>query len=219
MERIGPYTFNPGGADEITSDTLQLADFIPSLNSSHSLIDIGSASGAIPLFLASRNINVKITAVEVLASRAKVLRSNVAANGLLRRISVLNKDYRTLAGEFTEGAFTHVVTNPPYMKKGTGRVSPDFERQVARTEVFGVLSDLVRVSAHLIGSDGGLYIILPVTRFTELLGEMRERGLRPVRLRYVHPRKGEPACRVLVEARRGTWVRSEPVDEPVFLLR
>ncbi|MFQ5480907.1 MAG: tRNA1(Val) (adenine(37)-N6)-methyltransferase [Thermodesulfobacteriota bacterium] len=217
MEKIGSYSFRQGGSDEITSDTLLLADFIPPLIASDSVIDIGAGCGALSLLLAAGNAEVKITAIEVLPGRAEVMRSNIKVNSLSRRLSVFNVDYRTISKKFPNGAFTHVVTNPPYMKKGTGRASPIFEREAARSEVFGGLRDLISVSAHLAGSGGGLYIIFPALRFTELLGELQSRGLRPVRVKFIHPRKEAPACRVLVEARHGPWDESEIVEGPVYL--
>lgn len=217
MEKIGLYSFEEGGLDEITSDTLLLADFIPSLSTGERVIDIGSGAGAIPLLLASRNPEVKITAVEILRERSDAARSNVEANGLSGRVSLLNTDYRGLAEKYPAGAFTHVVTNPPFVKQGSGRLSPVFERRVARSEVFGGLTDLIRVSSHLVGSRGGLYIIFTISRVTELLSEMKRAGLRPVRIKFVHPHKGAPACRVLVEARRGPQEQNEVKEKPIYL--
>jgi tRNA1(Val) A37 N6-methylase TrmN6 len=42
--------------------------------------------------------------------------------------------------------------------------------------------------------------ILPAARAQELVRGFGRRGLRPARTRFVHPRAGEPASRVLVEA-------------------
>ncbi|MFQ5354052.1 MAG: tRNA1(Val) (adenine(37)-N6)-methyltransferase [Thermodesulfobacteriota bacterium] len=217
MEKIGPYTFKEGGLDEITSDTLLLADFIPSLSASHNVIDIGSGAGAIPLLLASRNPGVKITAVEILRERADAARSNVEANGLSGRVTVINADYRGLAEKYPAGAFTHVVTNPPFVKQGSGRVSPVFERRVARSEAFGGLTDLIRLSSHLAGGRGGMYMVFTAERVTELLGALKDAGLAAVRIKFVHPCKGAPACRVLVEARQGLFEESGAVEEPIYL--
>jgi len=217
MEKIGPYSFKSGGSDEITSDTLLLADFIPPLTSAHRVIDLCSGAGAIPLILAYRNKEALITAVEIQASRGEAAAFNVRENGLTARISVLRADYRSLLGEFAAGAFTHVVVNPPFVKKGGGRLSPVFTRRAARSEVFGELRDLIPVTAHLAGNLGGIYIIFTLTRLSELLLELKTKGLRVNRIKYIHPQKGAPACRVLIEARRGLWRRDEVVEEPVYL--
>ncbi len=217
MEHIGTYTFKNGGFDEITSDTLLLADFIPPLSEADRVIDICSGSGAIALKLAYKNKKVSIIAVEILEERAAAARANIEANNLTERLSILNIDYRALTEKFPAGAFTHVVANPPFVKKGEGRLSPVFERRVARSEVFGELRDLIPVLTHLAGHVGGIYIIFTLSRLSELLVEMKDNGLRVKRLRFVHPFKGAPACRVLVEAQKGEWVRDEVLEEPLYL--
>lgn len=218
MEKIGPYTYEPAKFDEITSDTLRLAGFIPPLCASDSIIDIGTGSGALCLMLAGSNKDTPITGVEIQPPRVRAALHNVRSNGLSSQITILQRDYRTLATEFSEGAFTHVVSNPPYVKAGSGRVSPVQERQTARSEVFGGMSDLVMAASHLMGDAGSLFLIFPVSRQGELLEEFAKQDLSPVRLRFIHPKEGAPALRFLVEAVRDKFCdRSVVVEEPIIL--
>jgi len=218
MEKIGPYTYEPADFDEITTDTLQLAGFIPPLCASDSVIDIGTGSGALCLMLAASNKDTPITGVEVQPSRLNAALRNVKSNGLSSQITILGRDYRALSEEFTRGTFTHVVSNPPYVKAGSGRVSPIMERQAARSEVFGGIGDLVVAASHLMGDCGRLFLIFPLLRRAELLEELKNNGLSPVRLRSIHPKEGAPALRFLIEAVRDTSKkRSVVVEEHIDL--
>ena len=47
-----------------------------------------------------------------------------------------------------------VVANPPYMSPGTGRVSPNRQRAVARFELHGDVRDFCRVAARHLAPGG-----------------------------------------------------------------
>ncbi len=219
MKKIGPYTFEPAGLDAITTDTLLLADFIPPLAPSDSVLDIGTGSGALPLLLASRHKECQITGVEIQKERAGAAMRAVISNGLRERISILNKDYRSLGGVFPCGAFTHIIANPPFIKAGAGRVSPFKGRRVARSEVYGEVADLVRAAAYLMSDSGRFFLIFTAVRFKELLRELRDNALSPLRLRFIHTKKGAPASRVLVEAAKDSdgRKRAPMVEAPIVL--
>jgi tRNA1Val (adenine37-N6)-methyltransferase len=58
--------------------------------------------------------------------------------------------------------------------------------------------------------------IFPAARALELGAALRARDLAPARVRFVHPREGAPASRVLVEAERGG--RATLVVEPPLVV-
>ncbi len=219
MEKIGEFVYEPAKFDEITSDTLLLAGFIPTLSDTDALLDIGTGSGALPLMLAGRDKNTHITGVEIQEPRAEAARRAVVLNGLSSRVSIVHGDYRTLSGVFPKGAFTHIVSNPPYVRAGCGRGSPVIGRQAARSEVFGAIGDLVRVAEYLMGESGGLFLVFTAARFAELLQKLNENALSPVRLRFVHPKEGAPASRFLVEAVKDPQGKRALVVEGPIILR
>jgi len=218
MEKIGRFTYEPAPFDEITSDTLLFAEFIPPLFPKDNLIDLGTGSGALPLILISKNNDITITGLEIQSVRVESARKNARSNGLCANISIVEGDYRRVTALFPRGAFTHVVSNPPYVKAGCGRLGPEKGRNTARSEVYGGLSDLVRAAEHLIGESGRFFIIFTVSRFAELLRELNHNALSPVRVRFIHPKKGKPASRVLVEAVAVVDVKREPILETPIVL-
>lgn len=218
-EELGPYLFiqkKPG--HRLTVDSVLLSDFLPELKKTDSVVDLGAGTGAIPLILSYKTPVERITGVEVDPESATLARRNVTANGLQTRITILERDFRDLKDDFPEGSFTVVVSNPPYMKAGTGRVSPYRGRDAARCELHGGLKDLVAVSRHLAGKKGRIYFVFPVSRLFEMLGELKKAGLKTGRLRFVHTDEKRPAKLFLIEAGRGEGIDLK-IEEPLFLRR
>lgn len=216
IESLGPYFFIQRKAGHrLTNDSVALASFTAqSLTENDTVIDLGTATGAIPLLLSFKTNVRHITGVEVDEDSTMTARKNVEANGLSDRVNILNADYRTLVDIYPEGSFTAVVSNPPYTKAGTGRVSPKKERAVARSEVFGGLPDLVRVSSHLAGEAGRIFYVFPASRLSEMMEEAQRSGLQIRRLQFVHTAKEKAASLFLIELGR---LGGLLLEEPLFL--
>lgn len=136
---------------------------------------------------------------------------NLALNGLDslsnsgESVELIQGDWRGLKEVFPCGAFDIIFCNPPYVKAGSGRVSPFAGRALARAETAGTLRELVEISAYLAGPSGRVCYVYPEKRLADMLGALEENGLREVRLEYVHAdRSGEPR-RFLIEAARGDF--------------
>lgn len=215
VEELGPFLFmQEKRGQRLTGDPVMLVDFVLPLREGDRVIDLGTGTGAIPLLLSWKAPGARVTGVEVMAGPAAVASRNVEANGLARSVEIVRADFREL--EYPAGSFDLVVSNPPYVKAGSGRTGPDPVRTAARSEVHGGLRDLVRVSAHLAGGTGSVCCVYPVKRLDEMLCEFSSAGLRPVRLRFVHPGPGRAAELFLVEAARAGELTVEP---PLFIGR
>lgn len=201
LERLGPYFFLQKKAGQrLTNDTVSLSEFAAqTLTENDTVIDLGTATGALALLLASKTGAKSITGVEVDGKAFETATRNVETNGLGSRVSVINADYRSLPSLYSAGSFTAVVSNPPYTKAGAGRVSPDKERAAARSEVMGTLSDLVKVSMYLAGDSGKIFYVFPVARLSEMLEEAASSGLNVRRLRFLRTPAGKKASVFLVE--------------------
>jgi len=201
LENLGPYFFLQKKAGQrLTGDTVSLCEFAAqTLTENDTVIDLGTATGALLLLLASKTGAKSITGVEVDGKAFETATRNIDANGLAPRVSAVNVDYRTLPSLYPEGSFTAVVSNPPYTKAGAGRVSPVKERAAARSEVTGTLADLVKVSKYLAGDSGKIYYVFPVARLSEMLEEAALNGLGLRRLRFLRAAPGKKASVFLVE--------------------
>lgn len=213
--KIGPFTFlDEEEGHKLTSDPVLLSDFIGPLSEGDNLLDIGTGAGQILLLLAVNNPGARLTGVEVRERAIKLAEDNIKANGLSDSVTLIHSDYRRLKELLKKESFSVISSNPPYIKKNHGRTSPSEERAAARSEVYGTLGDLLDVADYLMSPDGRLSLIFPVKRFSELLVGLEKRGLKAVRLCFIHSRVGKNARLFLVEARRHGELT---VEEPVFL--
>ena len=183
-------------------DALLLARFV-TVKSRDQLIDLGAGNGTIALLLSHLYPAASITGLEVQPAMAERAKRSVALNGLQERVAIVMGDVRQISSLFASSSFDAVVSNPPFRKPTSGRISPDQEKQIARHEIKGALNDFVAAAVYLLRTKGRLALIYAAERAVELLIALCRAGLEPKRLRWVHSFAGDEALLVLVEAVKG----------------
>lgn len=176
-------------------------------------IDLGCGTGAVGFILLARDPAASGVGVEIQARLARLTARGIAKNGFEARFHVETGDVRALAGRL--GKFDLVATNPPYRPVGTGVLPPDAERSLANHEVSLALREWLDAAVKLTAPQGRLGVVFPADRLPELRAGLEGRGLGTIRLRLVIPQAGEPARRVLVEAR---WGRAALAEEPPLVV-
>jgi len=183
-------------------DAVLLAHFFTP-PSAEGILDLGCGCGVISLILAYRHPGVRLTALELQPKLAALARRNVAENGLVERIAIVEGDLRQSGGIFATGQFQRVVCNPPFYRSAAARPSLDPERQLARHEVTADLAEVVTAASRLLSPGGCVDLVYPAERAASLLAALRGVGLEPQRLQVVHGYPGAVAKLVLVEAVKG----------------
>jgi len=183
-------------------DALLLAHFV-TIKRRENIVDLGTGNGVIPLVLAYLHPSVTLTGVELQPAMIERARRNVQLNGLEKRVQILSGDVRAGAGLAAEASFDVAVCNPPYRRPGSGRISPNNEKQIARHETQGDLGDFLRAGAFLLRPKGRMAIVYSAVRSVDLLSAMREGRIEPKRMRMVHSFGGVEASLVLVEGVKG----------------
>jgi tRNA1Val (adenine37-N6)-methyltransferase len=179
------------------------------------IIDIGTGSCVIPMLLLQKFRVRKIVGVEVQYSLIEIARKNIALNNISDKVFLLKMDYRNLKAVFKKGVFDLVISNPPYVKRGCGRVSNKKERAIARMELIGSLEDLVAISSYLINKNGRICYIYPVARLKEILSVLEMNGLNPGRLRFIYSKRAKSSELFMVEA--SFEEKDLVIEEPLFL--
>jgi len=180
-------------------DAPLLADFIRTRPDDEAL-ELGTGNGVIPLLLSVKPFKT-ITAVEIQDGLAALARRNVELNGLIGRIEIVHADWRAFAPGRTYGL---IFSNPPYIKRATGFLSASAEKSTAKHELHGGIGEVMAKTAELLAPDGRACFVYPEKRRADLLAAAGESGLKPRRLRSVHPRQGEPPNLFLIELGRRT---------------
>jgi tRNA1Val (adenine37-N6)-methyltransferase len=179
-------------------DALLLADFV-TLKARDKFADLGTGSGVVPLILARREKSISILAVECQDTLAERAQRNVMLNHVVSKIKIVRGDVRQIGTIAQTESFDGVVCNPPYRKPGSGRLSPNDEKQIARHEINGALPDFLRAAALLLRGKGRIALVYGAGRVIDLLAAMRQLKLEPKRLRMVHSFAGAEASLILVE--------------------
>ena len=183
-------------------DPVLLNGFIPGVRNC-SVLDLGTGNGIIPLLLSARNQALSIAGVEVQQEMAERAGRTMQLNGLEASVRIVQGDIRDLPfGGLEVAAFDVVTANPPYREPGTGRVAADDERGMARHELAGGLDAFIRAAGSMLKSGGNFYVVYLAERLAELITGMASFDLEPKRLRFVHPREGQPARLVLAQGRK-----------------
>jgi tRNA1(Val) A37 N6-methylase TrmN6 len=189
----------PAAGYRVAIDPVLLAAAVPA-QGARTVLDAGAGVGAAALCLAARLPSVTVDGVELQAELAALFDANVAANGMAGRVHARRGDLFGYAGE--GGGYDHVMTNPPYQAAGRGRPAPSPSKRRSTVEDGFDLARWVDVCVGLLRPKGTLTIIHDAGRLVELLAALAPRT-GDVRILPLWPRRGQPARRVIVQARRG----------------
>jgi tRNA1Val (adenine37-N6)-methyltransferase len=196
-------------------DAIVLAHFCR-LRKGDQVIDLGTGHAVVPLLLARSGLASRIVGVEIQTTLVDMARRNIAINNMEKKITLIHRDVRDLAGCLEEASFDVAITNPPYCPVQAGRLNPDPQKAVARHEIHGSLQDMVRAAARLLRPKGRFYLVYPASRTVDMLLTLRESHLEPKRMQVVHSRSEDRAKLILAEAIKGG--RSELiVVSPLFV--
>jgi tRNA1Val (adenine37-N6)-methyltransferase len=193
--------YQPARGARMSLDPVLLAGFVtPPFGR---FLDIGCGAGPLSFLLLAGDPAATGVSVEIQSRLAALAMRGRAENGWETRLEIVEADVRALGARLGQATFDLVVTNPPYRTLDTSPPSPNRERALAHHEIALKLPEWVAISARVVRPGGRVAAVLPTQRSTELIETLAANGLRLARTRNVHPHAGEPASRLLVEARRG----------------
>jgi len=191
--------YQPASGYRFSIDSLLLANFVH-LNDGDEVIELGSGCGVISIILAKRYSSVKLIGVEIQEELHELAVENAKMNGVEDRVEFKQKDVRNIEDIFTENSLDVCVSNPPYRKKGSGRIPPNTGRAVARHELELILKELIGSAGYLLKEDGHMFLIQNAERFEELKSILEECDFSLCRMRFVHPFDGKVSDFVLIDA-------------------
>ncbi len=183
-------------------DPLLLCDFA-GMDVGEEAIDLGTGCGIMPLILGRKVAGGHLTGVECQSGMARLAERNVTLNGLCDRIAIWHRDILEVKEFLPASSFDLVIANPPYRKRGSGRVSPKPGRDHARHESTAQLADFLAAAKYLVKLTGRICFIYHPVRLMEFLVEAAALKLAPLRLRMVHGSMGAEARMFLVELVKG----------------
>lgn len=183
------------------------------------IADLGSSTGIVGLRAAQMRTACDVVLIDRDSAILALAQRNIAANGLGSRASCLQAD--CLAAPFApllRESFDCVLTNPPFFAAGTTRRSPskgDAHEMSPVSDPAGALDLWLRRATSLLQPDGRLVLIHRADALNALLASLTGR-IGGLTLKFVHPRAGAAAIRVLVSGTKGSR-KALSVLEPLIL--
>lgn len=179
-----------------TSDSVLLAKFVKA-KAGETVVDLGTGSGVIAIYLTSSTKAKKIIGVELQTDLAEMARRSVSLNKLEDKVEILNMNMKELNIQADV-----IVSNPPYKKAGA-ILNDNISRAIARHEIEINLEDLIKVVKKNLKFGGKFYISYDANRTAELIFELKKNGLEPKSLFYTYSQNGKEASLVFIKAVHG----------------
>lgn len=179
--------------------------------------ELGCGSGYITLELA-RRFFIDIKGIDILADSVTAAQENLLQNRNILKgtVEFIHCDIKEARERLGTNSFDFVVTNPPYYKTTSGRISPSKEKQIATSEYMHSFNEWIETARRLLKPFGILYLSFIPERLCECVETLRQNKLEPKILQFVHPQKEKPAAVILIRsikaAKSGLMVRP-----PLFL--
>lgn len=205
--------YQPTEGYRFSVDAIILAHFV-NLKRLNKAVDIGAGTGIIGMLLAKKYPGSEITMVEIQQELVEMAKNNILLNNLESRVKVYCMDAKV----FEEKGFDLLVTNPPFRRLGTGKISPKEEKAIARHELSLSVKDIAKIAQKILRHRGRLCMIHLPERLIDIIRIMSMYNLEVKRLRFVHSNISTEAKMVLIEAVKGGRI-SLKVEPPIFIYK
>ena len=156
---------------KITDDAILLSKFIKgyfdtnykNTREKKTFLEIGAGQGVISLLLSETAIVLKIFAVEIQEEIFEILKKNVEINKLNDKIIPINKNIKSIEGEYD-----FIFSNPPYKKISSGKMPRNETERVSKYEVVLTLEELILEIKRLLKNHGEFFVIVPNDRLNDV---------------------------------------------------
>lgn len=162
--------------------------------------ELGGGSGIISMLLLTREKLTTAISLEIQPEYAELVSRNAELNGLSDRLISVCADVRDYRGGCD---FDLVYTNPPYMRADSGKANLSDKKNIARHEINGGISDFCLSAKRLLKFGGTFLAVYRPDRLCDLIASMRDAGIEPKRMTFVHADQYSEPSMVLIEGKLG----------------
>jgi len=181
-------------------------------------IDLGTGTGIISLLLSAKTKAKEIIGLDLQDDLCEMAKRSVTYNNLLERIKIICGDIKKVDELFDKESFENVITNPPYMKNGSGFQSEDESIAMSRHEIMCGIEDVAKAAEYLLKDKGMLTMVHRPNRLVDVLSVLREHAIEPKTIRFVHPYSGKAPNLFLINAQKNTQPFLK-VEDPLVMRR
>lgn len=199
-------------------DSVILAHFCLSWKKAR-VLDLGCGCGVLGLILLYR-IPTHIQCIDGIDYQRGLIdlaKQNAIENNFGENYHLKYGDYINIGQYYQAESFSHVICNPPFYRKGSGRTSQNEEAFLARHQAKTSTADVVNTIAFVLQNRGTASLVFPADSAADLLVRLGSRNLTVKRLRpvYSYPEAAK-ASLILVECIKngGTGLS---IEQPLFV--
>lgn len=179
-------------------DAVLLSDFAKDIRA-FEMLDMCTGCGIVPVLLSGKTNIPKIFGLEIQEEVFEMAKRTVELNDLSERVFYEKGDIKEGHKIYGKRRFSLITCNPPYMPKGTAVENELTEKVIARHEVLCTLEDVIKSASELLKQQGHLVLVHKPTRLADILCLMRQYGIEPKRVRFVHKKTDAEPSLVLVD--------------------
>ena len=188
------------GVFPLSTDSVVLGDFIR-LPKQAKICDLGCGAGTLGLLLCGKDKLCQVTGIELQDEAYHISNLNISRNNFNHRFTMLHMDICDIKSQLPAGAFTHVVSNPPYFPLSGGNVARG-NQAIARAETNCSIEDICLGASWLLQSGGTFSLVHKPERLSDVFYALRKNRLEVKRLCFVKHRPDTVASMVLIEGKK-----------------
>ncbi|HEV3242384.1 MAG TPA: methyltransferase [Methyloceanibacter sp.] len=197
----------PKAGHRAGSDAVWLQAAVPAC-AGERVLDAGAGVGVAGLCLLSRCPQINVTAVDIDEEACALAEANAARNGFSGQFQAITADLTApaeslLAKGLVREGYDQVFANPPFHAEGTVRAASNAGRAEAHIMREGALEAWIRSLATFAAPKGRLILIHRPEALPDLL-PLLDRRFGAITLFPLFPKEGEPALRIILQARKGS---------------
>lgn len=160
-------------------DPVLLAASVPA-KGGDSVLEVGCGSGAASLCLAVRVLGSQVVGFDFQGDLIALAQESASLNGVSDRVTFHAADLLAALPPIAGQSFDHVMANPPFAKRGSGRVSPDPSKALASVEGAADLAAWVAFCVARVKAGGSLTFIHRLDRAGEVADLFCANGLKTI---------------------------------------
>jgi len=197
-----------------------LVSHFADIRKNEKILDLGTGCGVIGLILLFRHEGTisSLVGCEIQNNLVDIARKNSQENSYQDTFKIIHGDVVDTRQLFTPESFSLVISNPPFFLPGTGRISINKEKQIARHQDRKTLHHFLDSAAYCVKNRGKVVLVYPAEFSCELFGGMQSRNIEPKKIQYVfsYPEKNALAKLLLVEGVKNGG-RGQKILSPLYI--
>lgn len=198
------------------TDAFLLAKYAD-VHKNHTVCDLCTGCGIIPLIFCKNQPPKKIYAVDIQEEAIELLKTTVFQNDLSGVLEPVLGDLREMPNEKIGHESVDLVTvNPPYMTDGSGYEKLSKAQAIARHELMCSINDVCKTASALLKYGGLLKMCQRPERLSDVICAMRAANIEPKSITFVQNIVGERPWLFLISGKKGANAGMN-VEKPIIL--